>query len=199
MSIDAKIVKELRDKTGAGMMDCKKALVKSDGDIEKAVDFLRKSGVAKAEKKSTRSANEGLIYSYIHQGGRLGVLLDIGCETDFVAKTDGFKELAHNLAMQIAATNPIAINRNSVPEDIISREKEIYTEQAKLSGKPDHILEKIVEGKINKYFEENCLLDQAFIKDSDKKVQDLITDIVATLGENIVVNRFARFAVGETS
>lgn len=199
MSIDAKIVKELRDKTGAGMMDCKKALVKSDGDIEKALDFLRKSGVAKAEKKSTRSANEGLIYSYIHQGGRLGVLLDIGCETDFVAKTDGFKELAHNLAMQIAATNPIAINRDSVSEDIIAKEKEIYAEQAKMSGKPDHILEKIVEGKLNKYFEENCLLDQAFIKDSDKKVQDLITDTVATLGENIVVNRFARFAVGETS
>lgn len=137
MSVDAKIVKELRDKTGAGMMDCKRALVESNGDLEKAVDYLRKSGIAKAEKKSTRSATEGLIYSYIHQGGRLGVLIDIGCETDFVANTDGFKELAHNIAMQIAATNPVSINRDDVPENVVSKEKEIYMEQAKSSGKPE--------------------------------------------------------------
>ncbi len=198
MSIDAKVVKELRDKTGAGMMDCKKALVESNGDIEKAIDNLRKTGVAKAEKKSARSANEGLIYSYIHQGGRLGVLLDIGCETDFVAKTDGFTELAHNISMQIAATNPISIRREDVPSDVVEKEKEIYMDQARSSGKPDHILEKIVDGKMNKFYEENCLLDQAFIKDSDKKVKDLITDTVATLGENIMVNRYVRFAVGET-
>ncbi|NQV38165.1 MAG: translation elongation factor Ts [Candidatus Marinimicrobia bacterium] len=199
MSVDAKIVKELRDKTGAGMMDCKRALVESNGDLEKAVDYLRKSGIAKAEKKSTRSATEGLIYSYIHQGGRLGVLIDIGCETDFVANTDGFKELAHNIAMQIAATNPVSINRDDVPENVVSKEKEIYMEQAKSSGKPDHILEKIIEGKMNKYFEDVCLMEQAYIKDSDKKVQDLFTDIIATLGENIMVNRFVRFAVGESS
>ncbi len=198
MSVDAKIVKELRDKTGAGMMDCKRALVESKGNIEQAIDHLRKAGIAKAEKKSTRTANEGLVYSYIHQGGRLGVLLDIGCETDFVAKTDGFKELAHNLAMQIAATNPISITREDVPEDVVAREKEIYMDQAKASGKPDNILEKIVDGKLNKYFEENCLMEQAFIKDSDKKVQDLVTEVIATLGENITVNRFARFAVGES-
>ncbi|MFQ6605470.1 MAG: translation elongation factor Ts [Fidelibacterota bacterium] len=197
MSIDAKMVKQLRDKTGAGMMDCKKALVESDGNIEKALENLRKSGIAKAEKKSARSATEGLIYSYIHHGGRLGVLLDIGCETDFVAATEGFKELAHNIAMQIAATNPLAIRREDVPADIVEKERNIYKEQAAGSGKPDHILEKIVEGKMNKFFEENCLLEQVYIKDSDKKVNDLLTDTVASLGENIQVNRFVRFAVGE--
>ncbi len=197
MNIDAKIVKQLRDKTGAGMMDCKKALVESDGNIEKAIENLRKSGIAKAEKKSTRSATEGLIYSYIHHGGRLGVLLDIGCETDFVAATEGFKELAHNIAMQIAATNPIAIRREDVPEEVVAKEREIYKDQAAASGKPEHILEKIVEGKMNKFFEENCLLEQAYIKDSDKKVNDLLTDTVASLGENIQINRFVRFAVGE--
>lgn len=197
MTIDAKIVKQLRDRTGAGMMDCKKALMNAKGDLEKAIEFLRISGIAKAEKKSTRSATEGLIYSYIHHGGRLGVLLDLACETDFVAKTDGFQDLAHNLAMQIAATNPISINREDIPETIVKREKEIYMEQARSSGKPENILEKIVDGKLNKFYEENCLMEQAFIKDPDKKISDLITQIIATLGENITVKRFARFAVGE--
>lgn len=198
MKIDAKQVKELRDKTGAGMMDCKRALVESNGDLDAAVDYLRKAGVTKAEKKSSRSATEGLIYSYIHHGGRLGVLLDIGCETDFVAKTDGFKELAHHIAMQIAATNPIAIKREDVSEDIVNHEKDIYMDQAKSSEKPDNIIEKMVEGRMNKFFQENCLLEQAFIKDPDKKVQDLITGTIATLGENITINRYTRYAVGES-
>ena len=197
MSIDAKKVKDLRDKTGAGMMDCKKALVESSGDMNKAVDFLRKSGITKAEKKSTRAANEGLIYSYIHHGNRLGVLLDIGCETDFVAKTEDFKELAHNISMQIAATNPITLKREEVDPAIVSREKEIYSEQAASTGKPEEVIKKIVEGKLNKYYQENCLLEQAFIKDSDKNIHDLISEVIATLGENISVNRFIRFAIGE--
>ena len=197
MSIDAKKVKDLRDKTGAGMMDCKKALVESSGDMNKAVDFLRKSGITKAEKKSTRAANEGLIYSYIHHGNRLGVLLDIGCETDFVAKTEDFKELAHNISMQIAATNPITLKREEVDPAIVSREKEIYSEQAVSTGKPEEVIKKIVEGKLNKYYQENCLLEQAFIKDSDKNIHDLISEVIATLGENISVNRFTRFAIGE--
>ena len=155
MSVDAKLVKELREKTGAGMMDCKQALVKSSGDLDKAVDFLRKSGIAKAEKKVSRVAKEGMVYSYIHQGSRLGVLLEIGCETDFVAKTEGFQELAHNVAMQIAATNPIALCREEVSQKVIDREKEIYTDQAKSSGKPDNIIEKMVEGRLNKFYQEN--------------------------------------------
>ena len=197
MSVDAKLVKELREKTGAGMMDCKQALVKSSGDLDKAVDFLRKSGIAKAEKKVSRVAKEGMVYSYIHQGSRLGVLLEIGCETDFVAKTEGFQELAHNVAMQIAATNPIALCREEVSQKVIDREKEIYTDQAKSSGKPDNIIEKMVEGRLNKFYQENCLLEQNFIKDPDKKLQDIITETIATLGENITVNRFIRFAIGE--
>ncbi len=198
MNIDAKTVKELREKTGAGMMDCKKALVEAKGDIEKAIDNLRKAGVAKAAKKSSRSAKEGLIYSYIHHGGRLGVLLEISCETDFVAKTDGFIDLARNIAMQIAATNPISINREDVGEEVINREHNIYTDQAKSTGKPDNVVEKIVEGKMNKFFQENCLMEQVYIKDADKKIKDLVTETIATLGENININRYSRFAIGET-
>ena len=197
MSIDAKLVKTLREKTGAGMMDCKNALVDSNGDLDKAVDFLRKSGVAKAEKKGTRDTREGLVYSYIHAGGRLGVLLELNCETDFVAKTDGFTELAHNLAMQIAATNPLSLDRESIDDEIIAREKEIFTDQAKSEGKPDNIIEKMVEGRLSKFFQESCLLEQTYIKDPDKKVSDLLTETIATLGENISINRFIRFAVGE--
>jgi elongation factor Ts len=197
MSIDAKLVKTLREKTGAGMMDCKNALVDSNGDLDKAVDYLRKSGVAKAEKKGTRDTREGLVYSYIHAGGRLGVLLELNCETDFVAKTDGFTELAHNLAMQIAATNPLSLDRESLDGQIIAREKEIFTDQAKSEGKPDNIIEKMVEGRLSKFFQESCLLDQTYIKDPDKKVSDLLTETIATLGENISINRFIRFAVGE--
>ena len=197
MSIDAKLVKKLRDKTSAGMMDCKKALVESEGDFEKAIDHLRKSGIAKAEKKGIRDTKDGLVHSYIHAGGQLGVLLEINCETDFVAKTEGFSDLAHNLSMQIAATNPLAIDREGVSESILKREKDIYIEQAKSSGKPDDIIEKMVNGRLNKFYQENCLMEQVFIKDPDKRVQDLVTESIATLGENISISRYIRFAIGE--
>ncbi len=180
-------------------MDCKKALVETDGDIDKAVDFLRKSGIAKAEKKGERTAKEGLVFSYIHHGGRLGVLLELNCETDFVAKTDGFSDLANNISMQIAATNPLSISRDEIDQSVLDREKEIFADQAKESGKPDNIIDKIVEGRVEKFFAESCLLEQQYIKDPDRKVLDLITESVATLGENIVVNRFIRFAIGESS
>lgn len=199
MTIDAKIVKSLRDKTGAGMMDCKKALVETKGNLDKAVDHLRKSGIAKAEKKGERIAKEGLVFSYIHHGGRLGVLVELNCETDFVAKTEGFSDLAHNLAMQVAATNPLSISREDIDNTILQREKAIYSDQAKESGKPDSIIDKIVDGRIEKFYAESCLLEQQFIKDPDRKIGDLMTEAVATLGENIVINRFIRFAVGESS
>ena len=199
MAIDAKTVKQLRDKTGAGMMDCKNALTESNGDLNGAVDHLRKSGAAKAEKKGERETKEGLVYSYIHAGGRLGVMIEVNCETDFVAKTDGFIELAHNLAMQIAATNPISLDKDSVSTDVVAKEKEIYTDQAKSSGKPDNIIEKMVEGRLSKFYQENCLMEQAYIKDSDKKVVDLMTETIATLGENITISQFTRFAVGESN
>ncbi len=198
MSINAKLVKTLRDKTGAGMMDCKRALVETAGDLEKAVDYLRKSGIAKAEKKGARETKEGLVYSYIHAGGRLGVLVELNCETDFVANTDGFTELAHNLAMQIAATNPIALDRDSIDDNVVTREKDIFTEQAKSQGKPDNIIERMVEGRINKFYQESCLMDQTYIKDPDKKIRDLFTETISTLGENISINRYIRFAIGET-
>ena len=198
MSIDASVVKELRDKTGAGMMDCKKALVETSGNIDKAVDYLRKSGIAKAEKKGDRTAKEGLVFSYIHHGGRLGVLVELNCETDFVAKTDGFSDLAHNIAMQIAATSPLSVSREDIDQKLLDKEKEIFTDQAKESGKPKEIIGKIVEGRVEKFYAESCLIEQQFIKDPDRKIGDLITDAVSTLGENIVINRFARFSVVES-
>jgi elongation factor Ts len=197
MSIDAKTVKSLRERTGAGMMDCKKALVETDGDLEKAVDHLRKTGVAKAEKKGQRSTKEGLVFSYIHHGGKLGVLLEINCETDFVAKTEGFNNLAHNLAMQIAATSPTSISRDDMDSSLLKREKDIFIDQAKESGKPDNIIEKMVEGRVEKFYAESCLIEQQYIKDSERKVSDLLTEAVSTLGENIVINRFVRYAIGE--
>ena len=199
MNIDAKLVKTLRDRTGAGMMDCKKALVSSNGDLDNAIDFLRKSGIAKAEKKGLRETKEGLVYSYIHSGGRLGVLVELNCETDFVANTDGFKELAHNIAMQVAATNPVSLDRDSINKNIILREKDIFLEQAKKEGKPEAIIQKMVEGRINKFYQESCLMEQTYIKDPDKKVTDLLTETVSTLGENITVKRFVRFSIGESS
>ena len=199
MSIDAKIVKALRDKTGAGMMDCKKALLETEGNLDKAIDHLRKTGIAKAQKKGERTAKEGLVFSYIHQGGRLGVLVELNCETDFVAKTEGFSDLAHSLAMQIAATNPLSIRREGIHDDVLNREKEIFADQAKESGKPENIIEKIVDGRVEKFYAESCLLEQQFIKDPDRKVADLVTEAVATLGENIVVNRFVRYAIGEST
>mgnify|MGYP001310062260 CR=1 FL=1 len=199
MSIDAKLVKSLRDRTGAGMMDCKKALVSSNGDLDNAIDFLRKSGISKAEKKGLRETKEGLVYSYIHSGARLGVLVELNCETDFVANTDGFKELAHNLSMQVAATNPVSLDRNSIDERIILREKDIFLEQAKKQGKPENIINKMVEGRINKFYQESCLMEQTYIKDPDKKVSDLLTETVSMLGENITVKRFIRFSIGESN
>ncbi|GIR96484.1 elongation factor Ts [bacterium] len=199
MKISAKTVKDLRERTGAGMMDCKKALLQSDGDLDKAIDFLRKSGIAKAEKKGSRTASEGIIYSYIHHGDKLGVLLELNCETDFVAKTEGFNALANNLAMQIAATNPISIDRDSIDKNYLQKEESIFKEQALSSGKPENVVDKIVKGKLEKLFSEICLLDQLYIKDTDKKISDLLNEAIATLGENIVIARFIRFAVGENS
>ena len=198
MAIEAKLVKKLRDQTGAGMMDCKNALTETNGDLEKAIDHLRKTGISKAEKKGIRETKDGLVYSYIHAGGRLGVLLELNCETDFVAKSETFSDLAHHISMQIAATNPISIDHKSISEKVINREKSIYRDQAVSEGKPENIIEKIVEGKLNKFFQENCLLEQAYIKDQEKKVKYLLTESIATLGENIGVSRFVRFAIGES-
>ena len=197
MGISAQEVKKLRDKTGAGMMDCKKALQESDGDLDKATDILRRQGIAKAEKKSGRTANEGQIASYIHPGGRIGVMLEINCETDFVAKTDDFQNLANDVAMQIAAMSPVAVDREDIDTALIEKEKTIYHEQAKDEGKPEHIIEKIVDGRLEKYFAEVVLLEQPFVKDTDKTIGQLITDAVAKLGENISVNRFVRYELGE--
>ena len=197
MSISATAVKELREISGAGMMDCKKALSEASGNLDKAMDILRKSGIAKAQKKSGRSTKEGMIYSYIHPGSKLGVLIEINCETDFVAKTDDFINLSKDLAMHIAASAPISVKREDISLDVLERERDIYTEQAKQSGKPENIIEKMIEGRINKFYQENVLLEQAFVKDPDKTVQDIIMDIISKLGENIVVSRFVRFQLGE--
>ena len=197
MNITASQVKELRNKTGAGMMDCKNALVHSDGEINKAIDYLRKTGVSKAEKKGSRDTKEGLVYSYIHAGGKLGVIIELNCETDFVASNNDFKNLAHDLSMHIAATNPISINKDTIDQSIIDKEKEIYTDQAKSEGKPDKIIEKIVDGRLLKFFQETCLLEQTFIKDQEKRVSDLITESISKLGENITIRRFIRYAIGE--
>lgn len=199
MSVDAKLVKNLRDRTGAGMMDCKKALVEAKGDVDLALDLLRKSGIAKAEKKSTRAANEGIIFSYIHHGSKLGVLIELGCETDFVAKTEGFNELAGNIAMQVAASNPLAVDESGIDKKTLDKEREIFIEQAKSSGKPDNVIDKIVEGKLNKFIEDNCLLHQSFVKNPDMTISQLVQEAVAKLGENITINRFVRFALGEDS
>ena len=197
MTIDANIVKDLRSRTGAGIMDCKEALLDSDGDVEKAIDFLRKKGIAKAEKKAGREAGQGVVLSYIHPGNRIGVLVEVNCETDFVAKTDGFQTFVKDVAMQIAATNPLSVTRDGIDSVVVDKEKEIFTEQAKLSGKPDNVLKKIIEGRIEKFYQENCLLEQSFIKDSDKSVQDILMETIATLGENISIARFSRFEVGD--
>ena len=197
MTIDASIVKDLRSRTGAGIMDCKEALLDSDGNVEKAVDFLRKKGIAKAEKKAGREADQGAVLSYIHPGNRIGVLVEVKCETDFVAKTDGFQTFVKDVAMQIAATNPLSVTRDGIDSVVVDKEKEIFTEQAKLSGKPDNVLKKIIEGRIEKFYQENCLLEQSFIKDSDKSVQDILMETIATLGENISIARFSRFEVGD--
>ena len=197
MTIDATIVKDLRRRTGSGIMDCKEALLESEGNVEKAIEFLRKKGIAKAEKKASRQANQGVVLSYIHPGNRIGVLVEVNCETDFVAKTDEFQLFVKNIAMQIAATNPLSLTRDALDSVLVDKEKEIFTEQAKLSGKPDNVLEKIVDGKIEKFYQESCLLEQSFIKDSDKSVKDILTETITSLGENISITRFSRFEVGD--
>lgn len=190
-------VKELRGKTGAGVMDCKKALVEANGDMEKAIVILREKGLAKAAKKQSRSATEGIIESYIHGTGRIGVLVEVNCETDFVARNEEFKILAKDIAMQVAASNPKYLSREDVPDEVIEKEREILRAQALNEGKPEKIVDKIVDGRIEKFFEENCLLEQAFIRDPDKKVSQYIMEKIAVIGENITVSRFVRFERGE--
>lgn len=199
MAITSALIKELRDKTGAGIMDCKAALKEAGEDIEKAVDVLRKRGIAAAEKKSGRATTEGLVTSYIHGGGTLGVLLEVNCETDFVARTPEFKEFVYDIAMHIAAAEPRYVSSDEVTEADLAREKEIYIEQAKAEGKPENIAIKIVEGKMNKFFSQVCLLDQPYVKDNDKTIGILIKEGITKFGENIKVARFARFKLGEAS
>jgi len=195
--VTAEMVKELRERTGAGMMDCKKALVAADGDIEKAIDELRTKGLASAAKKASRVASEGVVTSYIHAGGRIGVLVEVNCETDFVGKTAEFKQLAYDIAMQIAASNPDYVSREDVPEQVITHEKEVLKAQALEEGKPEKVIDKMVEGRLEKFYKERCLLEQPFIKDPDKTVQELIHEHVARIGENINVRRFARYELGQ--
>ena len=198
MQITVAQVKELRELTGAGIMECKKALQDANGDKEKAVELLRKRGLAKASRKKGRTANEGIVYSYIHAGGKLGAMLELNCETDFVARTDEFQMLAKEIAMQIAASAPLYVSREDVPEDVLVKEREIYAEEARASGKPENVIDRIVKGKLEKFFEEFCLLDQPYIRDPEKKVHELIDGAIAKLGENIVVRRFSRFKLGES-
>jgi elongation factor Ts len=197
MSVSAKEVKELRDRTGAGMMDCKKALTETNGDIEAAIDLLRSKGTAKAAKRAERSANEGTIGSYVHMGGRIAVMVELNCETDFVANTEAFQTLARDLAMHIAAANPVSVSEADVPAEIVERERGVYLEQVRNEGKPENIQEKIVEGKLRKFFEDVTLLKQPFVKNPDQTIEDLIIEVSAKTGEKIEVARFARFAVGE--
>ena len=197
--VSASLVRDLRDKTGAGMMDCKRALAESQGDLEKAIVFLREKGLAAAAKRATRAASEGTVGSYIHAGGKIGVLIEVNCETDFVARTPQFQTLVKELAMQVAAANPRYVVREEVPASVLDTEREIFRAQAASSGKPAAVIEKIVDGKIDKFYADVCLLEQAFIKDPQKSVRQLVTDTIAQLGENVVVRRFARFQLGEAS
>lgn len=196
-AVNAQAVKELREKTGAGMLDCKKALEEANGDMTKASEILREKGLAAAAKKGDRIATEGVVESYIHGGGRIGVLVEVNCETDFVAKTDQFRSFVRDIAMHIAATNPLYIGREEVPQEALDKEREILKNQALNEGKPAHIVDKMVEGRLSKYFEENCLLEQSFIKDPDKTVNTLLNEKVATIGEKISIRRFVRFELGE--
>jgi len=197
MEISAQQVKELRDTTGAGMMDCKKALLEADGDMEKAIAFLRKQGLSKAAKKADRTANEGIIYSYIHPGSKLGVLVEINCETDFVARTEDFQNFAKDIAMQVAAASPLVVERGQLDPDLVEKEKEIYKTQALNDGKPEKVVDKIVDGRLEKYYQEVVLLDQPFIKDQDLFVKDLLTNAIGKMGENIKIKRFERYRLGE--
>ena len=195
--ISAKLVKELREKTGAGMMDCKEALVASGGDMTQAVEFLRKKGLATAQKRAGRATSEGTLAAYIHMGGKLGVMVEVNSETDFVAKNDQFQEFAKNVAMHIAASNPLGIRAEDVPPEVVAKEREIYAAQARETGKPEKVIEKIVEGKLKKFFEDSCLLQQRYVRNPDITVGDLLNDLIAKIGENISIRRFVRFQVGE--
>jgi len=197
VSISAAQVKELRERTGAGMMDCKKALVETNGDLEKAIDFLREKGLAAAAKKAGRIAAEGLVESYIHAGGKLGVLVEVNCETDFVAKNEGFRNFVKDIAMHIAAAKPLYITRDEVPQEVIEHEKEILKAQALNEGKPAAIVEKMVEGRIVKYYKENVLLEQEYVKDGDKTIEQVLNEQIATIGENMSIRRFVRWEMGE--
>src|SRR6185437_7501561 len=197
MDISAGLVKELREKTGAGMMDCKKALAESSGDFEKAIEFLRKKGIASAAKKAGRATKEGAVTSYIHGEGKVGVLLEVNCETDFVARTEQFRQFVKDVAMHVAAANPAYVRPEEVPADVIAKEKEIAVAQMQASGKPAAVLEKIAEGKIKKFYEDTCLMNQAFVKDPNKTIEQLLKETIAALGENIMIRRFARFQLGE--
>jgi elongation factor Ts len=197
MSISAALVKELRERTGAGMMDCKKALVETNGDMEKAIDFLREKGLAAAAKKAGRIAAEGVVEAYIHAGGKLGVLLEVNCETDFVAKNEEFRTFVRDVAMHIAAAKPLYLNREEVPAEVLEHEKEILRAQALNEGKPANIVDKMVEGRVQKFYKENCLLEQAFVKDPDKTIETLVKEKIATIGENISIRRFIRWEMGE--
>lgn len=197
VDISAKLVKELREKTGAGMMDCKEALVASGADMAQAIDFLRKKGLATAQKRAGRTTSEGTLAAYIHLGGKLGVMVEVNSETDFVAKNDQFQEFAKNIAMHVAASNPLGIRPEDVPPEVVAKEREIYVAQAKETGKPDKVIEKIVEGKLKKFFEDNCLLQQRYVRNPDITVGDLLNELIAKIGENISIRRFVRFQVGE--
>ena len=196
-TISATMVKQLREKSGAGMMDCKQALVECDADIDKAVDFLRKKGLATAQKRAGRAMTEGTVQSYIHMGGKLGVLVEVNCETDFVAKNEDFIVFANNIAMHIAATNPLGMRAEDVPEETVQREREIYQAQALETGKPENVIAKIVDGKMNKFFKENCLLNQPYVRQPDLTVADVLNELIAKIGENITIRRFVRFQAGE--
>jgi elongation factor Ts len=191
------MVKELREKTGVGMMDCKKALAESDGDMEKAVEFLRKKGLATAQKRAGRATSEGIVQAYIHMGGKIGVLVEVNCESDFVAKNEDFQAFAKNIAMHIAATNPVGIAPEDVPAAVVEKEMEIYRGQAREMGKPEKMLEKIAEGKMAKFFKDNCLLNQPYVRDPNLTIADLLNETIAKIGENISIRRFARFQIGD--
>lgn len=197
MEIKAELVKELREKSSAGMMDCKKALVESNGDIKKAEEILKEKGLAKASKKASRATKEGIIDSYIHIGSKIGVILEVNCETDFVARNEMFKNFVHDIALHITAAAPLYVSKEDVPQEVLDKEKELYRKQALNEGKPEKIIDKIAEGKLKKYYEENCLLEQPFVKDNDVKIGDLLKQNIAKIGENIVIKRFERYILGE--
>lgn len=197
LAVSMEMIKELRAKTNAGMMDCKRALEATNGDMEKAIDYLRQKGLATAMKRAGKEAKEGLVQAYVHGGGRIGVLVEINCETDFAARSDAFQEFAKNIAMQIAATNPLGVEKEDIPQEIVERERAIYEAQARETGKPENVIQKIVEGKMRKFFEEAALMEQPFIRDPDKTIRDYLNELVAQIGEKVVIRRFTRYQLGE--